>query len=40
MSSQRYPKSNGRVENVVKTCQGLLMKAKEEKKDPLTIGNP
>ena len=34
-SSQRYPQSNGKVENAVKTCKGLLMKAKEDKKDPL-----
>ncbi|KAL9976366.1 hypothetical protein ACROYT_G013661 [Oculina patagonica] len=27
--------SNGKVENAVKTCNGLLMKAQEDKKDPL-----
>ena len=34
-SSPRYPQSNGKVENAVKTCQGLHVKAKEDKKDPL-----
>ena len=36
MSSPRYPESNGKVENAVKTCKGLLVKAKEDKKDPLS----
>ena len=35
MSSPRYPESNGKVENAVKTCKGLLVKAKEDKKGPL-----
>ena len=34
-SSPRYPQSHGKVENAVKTCKGLLVKAKEDKKDPL-----
>ena len=34
-SCPRYPQSNGKVENDVKTCKGLLVKAKEDKKDPL-----
>ncbi|KAK2556143.1 Uncharacterized protein P5673_021722 [Acropora cervicornis] len=34
-SSPRYPQANGKVENVVKTCKGLLLKAKEDKRDPL-----
>ena len=34
-SSPRYPHSNGRVENAVKTCKSLLKKAKDDKQDPL-----
>ena len=34
-SSPRYPQSNGRVENAVKTCKSLLKKAKDDKQDPL-----
>ncbi|KAL9974061.1 hypothetical protein ACROYT_G011058 [Oculina patagonica] len=34
-SSPRHPQSNGRVENAVKTCKSLLMKACEDKRDPL-----
>ncbi|XP_022792746.1 uncharacterized protein K02A2.6-like [Stylophora pistillata] len=34
-SSPRYPHANGKVENV-KTCKGLLLKAKEDKRDPLS----
>ena len=34
-SCPRYPQSNGKVENAVKTCKGLLVKAKKDKKDPL-----
>ena len=29
----RYPQVNGKVENAVKTCKGLLLKAKEDKRD-------
>ena len=36
--SPRYPKANGKVENAVKTCKGLLLKAKEDKQD--IIGDP
>ena len=34
-SGPRYPQANGKVENAVKTCKGLLLKAKEDKRDPL-----
>ena len=34
-SGPRYPQVNGKVENTVKTCKGLLLKAKEDKRDPL-----
>ena len=33
--SPRYPQSNGKVENAMKTCKGLFVKAKEDKTDPL-----
>ena len=34
-SSPCYPQSNGRVENAVQTCESLLKKARDDKKDPL-----
>ena len=34
-SSPRHPQSNGRVENAVKSCKSLLMKARADKRDPL-----
>ena len=34
-SGPRYPQANGKVENAVKTYKGLLLKAKEDKRDPL-----
>ena len=34
-SGPRYPQANAKVENAVKTCKGLLLKAKEDKRDPL-----
>ena len=34
-SSPRYLQSNGKVENALETCKGLLVKAKEDKKGPL-----
>ena len=34
-SSPRYPQSNGKVENAVKTCKALLKKAKADNTDPL-----
>ena len=30
-SEEKYPQSNGKAENAVKTCKGLLRKAKEDK---------
>ena len=30
-SSPRYPQATGKVENTVKTCKGLLLKAKDDK---------
>ena len=35
MSSPRFPQSNERVENAVKTAKRLMMKAKESGSDPL-----
>ena len=35
ISGPRYPQANAKVENAVKTCKGLLLKAKEDKRDPL-----
>ena len=34
-SSPRYPQSNGRAENAVKTCKSLMKKAKADGQDPL-----
>ena len=34
-SGPRYPQANGKVENAVKTYKGLLLKTKEDKRDPL-----
>ncbi|KAL9965899.1 hypothetical protein ACROYT_G029757 [Oculina patagonica] len=34
-SSPRYPQSNGRAENAVKTCKNLMKKAKADGQDPL-----
>lgn len=34
-SSPRYPQSNGRAENAVKTCKNLMKKAKADGGDPL-----
>ena len=34
-SSLRYPQSNGRAENAVKTCKSLMKKAKADGGDPL-----
>ena len=34
-SSPRHPQSNGCVENAVKSCKSLLMKARADKQDPL-----
>ena len=34
-SSPGHPQSNGRVENAVKSCKSLLMKARADKWDPL-----
>ena len=33
-SSPRYPSSNGKVENAIKTAKMLMMKAVEDKQDP------
>ena len=35
ISGPRYPQANAKVENAVKTCKGLLLKAKEDKRNPL-----
>ena len=34
-SSPRFPLSNGKAENAVKTCKALLMKARTDRQDPL-----
>ncbi len=34
-SSPRYPQSNGKSENAVKTCKALFKKARIDRKDPL-----
>ena len=34
-TSPHYPQSNGRADNVVKTCQSLMKKAKADGQDPL-----
>ncbi|RLJ22760.1 hypothetical protein DJ031_00300, partial [bacterium endosymbiont of Escarpia laminata] len=34
-SSPRFPQSNGKAENAVKTCKALFKKAREDHKDPL-----
>ena len=34
-SSPRHPQSNGHVENAIKSCKSLLMKARADKRDPL-----
>ena len=34
-SNPRFPQSNGKAENAVKTCKALLMKARKDRQDPL-----
>ena len=34
-SSPRYPQSNGKAENAVRTCKALFKKAREDRRDPL-----